>query len=176
MMDHKAFLFDSERFHEELRPTIEAALSSGDCAPLADFIRDNLEVLTDPYEGEPLTSDWGSLLETQDAHHYGDFALTKYYDPTADIGLGAAWVAFQEILADDPEIVTSPILGVTIGPDDDPFDPGKMGSYFQSPSQVAANYRHLQDLSRDSPSDVVADAIRMLELAMQAGKGLYITF
>jgi len=176
MMERKAFLFDTDRFDTELRPTIEAALSTGDCAPLADFIRDNVDVLTDPYEGEPLAPGWDSLLETKDAHTYGDFALTKYYDPTSDIGLGAAWERLQELIANDPDIVTSPILGVTIGPEDLPFDPGKMGAYFQSPSQVAANYHHLLDLARESPSDIVADAVRMLGQAVRAGKGLYVTF
>jgi hypothetical protein len=109
-------------------------------------------------------------------HTYGDFALTKSYDPTSDIGLGAAWERLQELIVNDPDIVTSPILGVTIGPEDSPFDPGKMGAYFQSPSQVTANYHHLLDLARESPSDVVADAVGMLGQAMRAGKGLYITF
>lgn len=176
MMEHKAFLFDSDRFDEELRPTIEAALSTGDCGPLVHFICDNLDALTDPYEGEPLAPGWDSLLETKDAHTYGDFALTKYYDPTADIGLGAAWEGLQGLIANDPDIVTSPILGAAIGPEDSPFDPGKMGAYFQGPSQVTANYRHLLDLARGSPSDVVADGVGMLGGAVRARKGLYITF
>jgi hypothetical protein len=176
MMEHKAFLFDGDRFDEELRPTIEAALSTGDCVPLVDFICDDLDVLTDPYEGEPLPPDWDSMLETKDAHDYGDFALTKYYDPTADIGLGASWERLQELVASDPDIVTSRIPGATIGPADSPFDPGKMGAYFQSASQVAANYRGLLDLARESSSDVAADAVRMLGQAVRAGKGLYITF
>jgi hypothetical protein len=175
-MEHKAFLFDTDRFDRELRPTIEEALCTGDCAPLVDFIRDNVDLLTDPYEGEPLAPGWDALLETKDVHTYGDFALTKYYDLTSDIGLGAAWERLQEFFANDPDIVTSPILGATIGPGDSPFDPGKMGAYFQSPSQVAANYHHLLDLARESRSDFVADAVRMLGQAARAGKGLYITF
>lgn len=176
MMEHKAFLFDSDLFDEELRPTIEAALSTGDCGPLVTFVRDNLDVLVDPYEGEPLAPGWDFRLETKDAHTYGDFALTKYYDPTADIGLGAAWEGLQELILNDPDIVRSPILGATIGPEGSPFDPGRLGAYFQSPSQAAANHRRLRDLARESPSDVVVDAVRMLGLAVQTGKGLYITF
>ena len=176
MMEHKAFLFDGDRFDVELRPVLEAALSTGDCSPLVDFIRDNLDALTDPYEGEPLEPDWESLLETKDADNYGDFALTKYYDPASDIGLGAGWDLIQDLVADDPAADTSPILGTTVGPDDSPFDPGKMGSYFQSPSQAAASLRRLRDLARESPSDAAADAVRMLEQAVEAGKGLYVTF
>lgn len=95
-MEHKAFAFDSDRFGEELRPTMEAALSTGDCAPLVDFIRDNRGVLTDP-----------------------DFPRS---------------------------------------------------------SQTATNSRHLLDLARGSPSDIVADAVRMLERAARAGQGLDVTF
>jgi len=175
-MEHKAFLFDSDRFERELRPALEAALSAGDCAPLVSFIRDNLDALADPYEGERLAPDWESLVEMKDAHTYGDFALTKYYDPAADIGLGAAWEGLQELIANGPDVVASPILGATIGPEDSPFDPGRMGAYVQSASQAAANYRRLLDLAREVPSDVVADAVSMLEQAVRAAKGLYVTF
>jgi hypothetical protein len=144
--------------------------------PLVDFIRDNLGVLTNSYEGERLAPGWDSLLEANDAHTYGDFALTNYCDPTADFGLGPAWEGLQRPIANDRDIVPSPILGATIGPEGSPFDPGKLGAYFQSSSQWAANDRHLLDLARESPSDVVADDVRMLERAVRAGKGLYITY
>ena len=72
MMEHKAFLFDGDRFDEELRPLLEAALSTGNCTPLVHFIHSNLEDLADPFEGDPLPSDWGSMLEVNDAHAYGD--------------------------------------------------------------------------------------------------------
>lgn len=176
MMEHKAFLFDGDRFDEELRPLLEAALSTGNCTPLVHFIHSNLEDLADPFEGDPLPSDWGSMLEVNDAHAYGDFALTKYYDPTADIGLGALWGRLQELIAGDPGVVTSPILGTTIGPTGSPFDPGKMGSYFQDARQVEANLGRLLALTRQSSSDVVADAVRMLTQAMRAERGLYVTF
>ena len=83
------------------------------------FINANLGDLRDPYEGEPLGADWESLIETGDAHQYGDVALTKYYDPLADIGLGASWERVQELVANDPTLMESPILGSTIGPKDD---------------------------------------------------------
>jgi hypothetical protein len=132
--------------------------------------------LTDPFEGDPLPSDWDSMLEVKDAHAYGDFALTKYYDPTADLGLGAAWEELQDLIANDLDVIASPILGATIGPADSPFDPGKMGSYFQDARQVEANRDRLLALARQSSSDEVADAVEMLTQAMRAGRGLYVTF
>src|SRR5579859_5274373 len=48
------------------------ALVTGDCAGLVSFINANLDSLRDPYEGEPLGTDWEGMIETQDAHQYGD--------------------------------------------------------------------------------------------------------
>ena len=86
------------------------------------------------------------------------------------------WGRLQELIAGDPGVVTSPILGTTIGPTGSPFDPGKMGSYFQDARQVEANLGRLLALTRQSSSDVVADAVRMLTQAMRAERGLYVTF
>jgi hypothetical protein len=176
MMEHKAFLFNYDSFQRELRPILEDALLTGDCGALVSFINANLGDLRDPYEGEPLGTDWESLIETQDAHQYGDFALTKYYDPTADIGLGAAWEIVQELIANDPTLTESPILGSTVGPKDDPFDPGKMGSYFQSANQVRDHHRYLLNRAKKERSDELSRAIQMLEEAAKAETGLYVTF
>src|SRR5256885_898845 len=81
MMEHKAFLFAYDSFNAELRPVLEHALRSRDYGPLVSFISDNLADLRDPYEGRPLGADWEAMIETHDAHQYGDFSLTKYYDP-----------------------------------------------------------------------------------------------
>jgi hypothetical protein len=175
-MEHKAFLFDYDAFDQELRAILEDAVRSGDLSGLAIFISGNVSSLRDPYEGEPLSVDWEALVETQDSHQYGDFALTKYYNPTADIGLGTAWEHVEELLANDPLLTQSPILGNTIGPDDNPFDPGKMGSYFQSVQGVRQNHRYLLNLAKKGQSEELSSAIEMLHKAVDAKTGLYITF
>jgi hypothetical protein len=176
MMEHKAFLFDYDSFDRELRAILEDALRSGDHSRLVSFINANLGDLRDPYEGEPLNAGWEAMIEMQDPHQYGDFALTKYYNPTADIGLGAAWENLQELIANDPALTESPILGSTIGPQDDPFDPGKMGSYFQSAQQVRQNRRYLLDLAKKGQTEDLKRAIQMLDQAAGAETGLYVTF
>jgi len=173
-MEHKAFCFDFQAFDSELRPILEEALSSGECGRLVRFVQDHLSDLTDPYEGDPLEDDWESLIEEADAHQYGDFALTKYYDATADIGLGRAWDEIQDGIDDHPELTDSPILGSVVGPRVEPFDPGKMGSYFQSEAQVRKNRQFLTALGKDS--DAFRQAIHMLRQAEEANKGLYVTF
>jgi hypothetical protein len=176
MMQHKAFLFDYAAFDRELRPLLEGALYSGSTRELLSFLESNLHRLRDPYEGEPLNAEWHTLIQTPDIHHYGDFALTKYYDPTADIGLGTAWEEVQESLARDSRLATSPILGRTVGPDNDPLDPGKMGAYFQSPELVHANWLYLSHFAKKHPSDSLNKAVQMLHQATQAKKGLFVTF
>lgn len=130
-MEHKAFLFDYASFERELRSQLEQALANGNVAPLESFINANLRSLRDPYEGLPLGEDWRARIESEDAHQYGDLALTKYYLPTDDIGLGLGWERVQNLIA-AARLAVSPILGTIVGPQANPFDPAKLGSYFQS--------------------------------------------
>ena len=176
-MEHKAFVFDHDAFDRELRPTLERALSSHDISGLVAFINANSGQLFDPYEGEPLGEGWEVMIETPDAHQYGDFALTKYYDPTVDIGLGVLWERVQELISNDPTLVESPILGTVVGPGDAPFDPGKMGAYFQSAEQVRRHYHSLMGFQQLFPNDDnLKKAIQMLAQAKNAERGLYVTF
>src|SRR5215468_5200920 len=155
-MSHKAFVFDYEAFESQLRAILERALRTRDVGEIRAFIMANRAALRDPYEGEPLGADWEDLLERKDVDEYGDFALTRYYDPTRDIGLGDDWHEVPERM----------ILGVPLVVEGRAFDPGKQGSYFQPPALVQA---HLQALGAD-----LEPVRKMLEAA--AGKGLYVTF
>ncbi|MBA3458803.1 MAG: hypothetical protein H0T46_02500 [Deltaproteobacteria bacterium] len=174
-LEHKAFVFDYESFERELLPCLEDALATGDTSHLKSFINVNLDALRDPYEGEPLGANWASLIEIEDAHQYGDFALTKYYSPTADIGLGSAWERVPD-LATSSSRTESPILGTTIGPPNNPFDAGKMGSYFQSAKRVRENYEALLELAKKAGSPELDTAVKMLEVAAKRNEGLYVTF
>ena len=176
MMVHKAFLFDYESFERELRMALEVALESGECTGLLCFINDNRARLKDPNEGEPLAENWMDLIETEDAHQFGDFALTKFYDPRTDIGLGAQWEAAHSLTCEIADLPFSPLLGGTLGPPHDPFDPGKCGSYFQSAALAAQNYAFLQKLAEADAGGVLTDSLTMLRRAVQSRTGLYVTF
>jgi hypothetical protein len=178
-IEHKAFIFDMTPFDLELRPILEQALRSGATDRIKAYVEANRGDLKDPYEGEPLQMDWEDMIEDRDVHQYGDFALTKYYSPLKDGGLGSVWEEVQDIVANVSDIGISPILGVPLAVGDTEFDPGKFGSYFQSQSQVRDSFQRL-----NSMKNVVGEGLRvpfegfvqLLSRAVEEGKGLYVTF
>lgn len=178
-LEHKAFIFDNDGFSHELKPLLESALDSGNVDQIRNFIILNQPALVDPYEGEPLDDDWENRIEDKDAHQYGDFALTKYYSPIDDKGLGSEWEYFQQIFLDSSELSFSPVLGFPIGTDDNLFDPGKMGSYFQSPSEVHESLGRVKQFEKVVPEEHLAIFEKFknfLEQAVTEKKGIYVTF
>jgi len=170
-MSHKAFVFDDAAFERELRAILEQAIAARDVAPLRAFIDANRGELSLPDAGAELDDDWEAQIEFPDAEQYGDLALTKYYDPSADIGLGEDWLATSELL-------DARGLGdaITLGASLPGFDPGKQGSYFQSPAQVRANLRALGELLGREPA--LASDLAPLRAMLDGGRdaGLYVTF
>lgn len=176
-MEHKAYVFDYERFSRELAGLLEASLEDGRTDRLRRFVVDHRDQLKDPYGGEPLDADWESLIETRDVHQYGDFALTKYYDPGEDVGLGRDWERVRAVFAREQPGDLTLFLGAPLGPKDRLFDPGKLGSYFQTPDRVRAHLDLLRPLrSRIPLGDVLPSLIAMFDRAAAEGKGLYVTF
>lgn len=176
--EHKAYAFAYQLFSTELEPILEAALACGDCRELIDFIERERLNLTDPYEGERLPRDWEQLLEFKDAHQYGDFALTKYYSVTHDIGLGPFWEKPEGELTAAGMNAAEIILGSPAGPRQNRFDPGKIGSYFRSEQRVTQHLTELQAALQSGRlrRTQVSQLERMLSAAMSARRGLYVTF
>ena len=110
-------------------------------------------------------------------HDYGDFALTRFYDPAADRGLGYCWNVIDATL---PEDGRRALLGSPLGPEHNRFDPGRYGSYFQTPQQVAESLMlfGMFDLPRlDRHDEVFAEQFEgLLEECIASGLGLYLTF
>lgn len=176
--DHKAYVFDYEWFYLTLKPTLEQSLFTNDPAPLKQFILDNLSLLKDPHEGQPLTIGWEYMLEAKDVQEYGKRALTLFYNPAQDLGLSRHWEKVQSLLLDQPSCPDSPLLGDTVGNEQCCFDPGKMGSYFKSPQQVVDIFTFVNQLIKEQPTYQIelAPFIDLLSLAIQQQQGLYITF
>jgi hypothetical protein len=175
--DHKAFVFDYEAFANQLSGILKDALANSDIGALKGFIEDNKEFLKDPYEGEPLDDSWETMIETPDAHQYGDFALTKFYNPSDDIGLGDDWERLEQLLEAETG-KGAMVLGTPFGPPGETFDPGKMGAYFQTEDEAQAHLQMLKNLLKEKPklSDSLSAFIKMLEQAVEQKKGLYVAF
>lgn len=168
-MVHKAYAFDWDRFAAELLGILMEALETNDPSCLLQDIDAHRAHLTDPYEGQPLPEDWRSRLEVGDIEELSDYALTRFYNPNQDCGLSEAWLILSDHL---PESVQTALLGSPIGPSGRPFDPGRMGSYFQTPAQARQ--------SLEAVATVDMSAIRsyreLLETCVQKGLGVYVTF
>jgi hypothetical protein len=139
-MCHKAFVFEWPAFEQKLAPILFSSLSRNDRSELLQFIRANRATCKDPYEGEPLGPNWEEQLTTAGVQEAGDFALTCFYNPADDFGLHEEWLTVEATL---PEGARIALLGFPFGPTSKLFDPGLMGTYFQSPAQVVASARHL---------------------------------
>lgn len=177
-MSHKAYAFDWDAFQrDDLPRLLDRALATEDLAPLAAYIKRNRENLKDPYEGDPLADDWQNHLENRDVHEYGDFALTRFYDPAEDCGLGHCWNRIDRAIEEEDRDI---LLGLCLGPEHKRFDPGRYGSYFQPPGQVAQSLARLRglDLSWLEERDKVLfrSFDGLLEECVDGGLGLYVTF
>ena len=168
-MSHKAFLFDWRRFQRELAELLASCLECDDAVALIAFANDHLDELKDPYEGEALNEGWTEQMENGDIQEVADFVLTKFYDPTADMGLGDIWMPID---AESEVSVRTALLGEPFGPPTQPFDPGRMGAYFQSPETCQRSLASLCSHERDG----FGDFIRLLEQAVRESKGIYVTF
>jgi hypothetical protein len=178
-MPHKAFEFDHAGFESELAPVLRSALETGETGGLVEFINANLPQLMHPFDQRVLDASWEDGVDPRDAHGYGEYALTKYYDPLADFGLDCEWQFVDEILEKElGDSVPSPVLGEAFGPETNYFDPGKIGSFFQSAAQVKQSLETVASMSEARPElrEQLALALAMLNRARATGIGLYVTF
>jgi hypothetical protein len=169
-ISHKAFAFDWNAFEsDELYMLLFRALESDEVSSLIDYIDNHRAELKDPYEGEPLEPSWQELLENQDVHEYGDFALTRFYDPTADLGVAEKWMEIENLLS---ETDRGALLGFPICSGNNVFDPSLMGSYFQAPEQILESLSIVGELAIEA----VESFKELLGNCIQSRLGIYVTF
>jgi hypothetical protein len=169
VISHKSFEIRWEAFATELLPVLLRALSTGATDELGVFVDENLDDCCDPNEGYPLSVEWRDDLLNGDVHDFADYALTKFYDPAQDFGIGEARYDIERGLAPKARAA---LLGSPIGPQGNLFDPGRQGSYFQDPSAAASSLKTLAG-HRGSSLDPF---ILLLETAVASGNGVYVTF
>lgn len=162
-MYHKAYLVDWHLFTIELRSLI-SNLSPDSKVDLLNFIKLNQTKITDPYEGEPLSESWVTELSELSVDELADYSLALCYSVTEEHGLGDHWLKFQESL---PEDQRKHLLGSSFTA----FDPGKMGSYFQSPKEVEDSLIFLKPYQEE-----LNGFYDLLTQCTKSAKGLYVTF
>lgn len=167
--DHKAFRFDWNSFTHDLSPILERALFGNEPQLLAEFIDKNFSECRNPYDGEVLEQGWRNLCDPTAVQELGDFALTKYYDPAEDCGLSGDWMELSERLLDAQQAA---LLGAPFAPQGHVFDPGRQGSYFQSPGQVRLSEAALSIV--DDPG--LQQFRELMRAAIDRDQGLYVTF
>lgn len=152
---HRAFVFDEAGFRRELAPLLQR----NDSAGLQHFLHDHQAQLRNPETGAPLTDD--------DDHSAPEVALTAFYDPATDIGLGSAAEKLRFALID-----LYPEGRVFVGGGQLPGIAGE----FQSAEYVAGSVPLLEQLRHDHPQQraVIDPVLHLLQTAAAAGKGLYI--
>lgn len=169
-MSHKAFAFDWKAFERnELQMLLVEALESNEVSSLIRYIENHRTELRDPYEGEPLDQTWQKPLESRDVHAYGDFALTRFYNPAADMGVAEEWMEIDNLLSAADR---GALLGFEIRSATNVFNPGRMGSYFQTPDQVSESLRVVDRLAIEA----IEPFKELLEDCSQSGLGIYVTF
>jgi hypothetical protein len=173
-MVHKAFVFDYEAFHAELAPILAEAMDMRKVDELAAFIDDNLASLWDLENDTRLDKSWRIQLTETSVDELGDLALTKYYNPIELVGLEYDWRRLWKLL--EPLKLGNLIFGKMFTTKYSGFDPGQMGTYFQSPEQVKENLTTTQSLLSQYPEykKELDLTIKMLSKAAVENKGLFI--
>jgi hypothetical protein len=169
-ISHKAFAFDWKTFEsDELHTLIVQALESEQLLPLIRYIENHRAKLKDPYKGKPLDLNWQEMLENRDINEYSDFALTHFYNPAADMGVAEEWTELDKLLSEAERLA---LLGFPIRSENNIFDPGRMGSYFQAPAQVSASLGIVNELAIEA----IESYKELLKICCQSDLGVYVTF
>lgn len=166
-MSHKAFEINWSEFARELLPVITRALGSGETRELELFVEKNSGSCSDPNDGLPIGEGWEDALG--DLQALADIALTKYYSPAEDFGVGEEWSSIDSELSNSARVA---LLGNSLRIGNVAFDPGLMGSYFQSPEQVVTSLESLAGIERPS----LYCFVNLLNQAKANGNGVYNCF
>ena len=191
-MDHKAFVFDTIKFHAEIEPVMRDSIKNTKAAHR--YICEHLDELQSPYTGDTLDEDWEEEFGDLTLQVYFDILLTACYDVEDDRGLGEMWDAVNEVIKglDVFEEGELPVTGWKVEIDDVIVDPGMQGLGIIDCDEVAdilevlkenrdeAECAEPEDLLCETDPDEWMDAYDDLcgiyEEAVRQGKGLLFTF
>lgn len=191
-MEHKAFVFDTEKFHAGIKPVMRRSIKNPEVA--RQYICEHLDELQSPYTGDALEADWEEEFDELTLQVYFDILLTACYDVNDDCGLGEMWDAVNEVVKEldvleEPEIA---VLGREVVIEDVQVDPGMMGLGVIENQEVADILEILQKNRNDAenvePEDLLYevepeewmeaydDLCVLYKESIRQGKGLLFTF
>ncbi len=160
-MEHKAFLFDTDKFYAEIKPVMEASVEN--TAVAHEYISNHLDEFQSPYTGEPLEEDWEDEFDELTLQVYFDILLTACYDVEDDRGLVDMWDAVNEVIKslDIFEDGEEPVTGQEIEVNGVTVDPGMEGMGIINSGEVEKILDALQD-NRDAAEEADPDHEEML--------------
>lgn len=193
-MEHKAFLFDSQKFHFEIEEVLNNCADIKGKEYAIEYINRNYHNLKSPYTGEELDEKWINQIESENIQEYMDFILTACYDPNEEVGLAYTWEVLLEELRQMH--VTSDaeqwILGKSIVCNGVIIDPGAMGLGIVEAEDVPYIKKILidsrdklqplevrdtiYDLTTEEIIDAYEDLCNIYKLADEKGFGIMMTF
>ncbi len=191
-MDHKAFVFDTKKFHAEIEPVMKDSVKNTEVAH--QYICDHLDELQSPYTGDELDESWEEEFGELTLQVYFDILLTACYDVEDDRGLGEMWDAVNEVIKelDVFEEGELPVTGWEVQIDEVVVDPGMQGLGMIDCDEVAEILKILKE-NRDEaanaePEDLLYetepeewmeaydDLCSLYEEALSQKKGVLLTF
>lgn len=191
-MDHKAFVFDTKKFHAEIEPVMKDSISDPDVAH--KYVCEHLDELQSPYTGDGLEEGWETKFGELTLQVYFDILLTACYDVEDDRGLCEMWDAVNEVIKslDVFEEGELPVTGWMVEIDDVVVDPGMQGLGIIDCDEVAEILRILKENRADAaeaePDDLLYESdpeewmeaydelCELYEEALRQNKGLLLTF
>ena len=192
-MEHKAFVFDTKKFHAEIEPVMKDSVRNTEVAHR--YICDHLEELQSPYTGDVLDEGWEEEFGALTLQVYLDILLTACYDVDDDMGLVEMWDAVNEVIKslDIFEEGELPVTGWEVEIDDVVVDPGMEGLGIIDCDEVADILNTLKDnrsaaARAEQPEGLLCDAdpdewmeayddlCHIYEEALRQKKGLLLTF
>ena len=191
-MEHKAFVFDTKKFHAEIEPVMKDCIRNTEAAH--QYICEHLDELQSPYTGDTLEEDWEEEFGELTLLVCFDILLTACYDVQDDCGLCEMWDAVNEVVKslDVFEKGELPVLGWTVEIDDVVVDPGMEGLGIIDCDEVEEILNLLEE-NRDEaenaePEDLLYEAepeewmeaydnlCNLYKEALHRNKGLLLTF
>jgi hypothetical protein len=171
---HNAYALAYDAFQRELRPLLEGCIAENNPVLLQQFLRTHRPCLTDLTTERPLNVGWEENLDANDVDLLGATALTKYYDPTHNIGTLDDWhdlATAIDRVAGFPGVA----LGQRIGPPGHPLSPWGRDCFVQSPEEVRKHLLILRHWLTCEPDheECLAGLEQTLAHALKQGKGLY---